>query len=105
MAAHYVARRVCAAVGALDLFIIIMTSRKKVPVSSFGHGVNLGVLTSGVNCGVFDRGGLFWGFLIKGVPKGGLRPREVILGNFGKIRNFNLHKWSATAMKQTRHAT
>jgi len=55
--------------------------------------------------GVFDRGGSFWGFLTKGIPKGGLWPREVILGIFGKIRNFNPHKWSATAVKETRHAT
>jgi len=34
--------------------------------------VNLGVLTLGVNCGFIDRGGSFWGFLTKGVPKGGL---------------------------------
>ena len=42
-----------------------------------------------------------WGLWARGVNW----PREVILGIFGKIRNFNPHKWSATAMKQTRHAT
>ena len=54
--------------------------------------------------GLWPRG-VIWGIFGQGVLKGGLWPREVILGIFGKIRNFNPHKWSATAMKQTRHAT
>ena len=44
------------------------------------RGVIWGFLVKGVNLEGFDLGGSFWGFLTKGVAKGGLWPREVILG-------------------------